>query len=388
MSRAVYIFLLAVLLALPNVTASSSSITDEDRLRITLSYPAEVKAGTCFTLTLHTTFLGSLDVSLLRLTVVYVAGSTSTNLLVDNVIPTLTSYVSGNVISKTYNICVPSTTLVSPVITATVFANYTRAPSTFKTLTHSWQLAVVRDRTYSEVLTSLAQAESHINTLRQTIDELRARINTLSDQLERTRAQLERAVRESTELSVRLDEARREIRRLEERYSNLSAEYRALSDRYVGVVGDLRSLEALHRALQSEHAALSENYRQLLNDYRSLTNDYTALQSRFTQLQGLYQDLSTRHEDARRQIGFLQSQLDETRQSLQNLLQQYTILTGENALHRNIAYAEAFALVAVMSALASFAVTRRRKTSIQTTPALPPPPPPNPSQQEPSKNTQ
>jgi chromosome segregation ATPase len=154
-----------------------------------------------------------------------------------------------------------------------------------------------------------------------------------------------------------------------------------LNERYIAVVGDLRSLQSLHQSLQQEHAALSDNYRQLLDDYRRLTNDYTALQARYTQLQSLYENLSARHDDARRQIGLLQSQLEETRASLQNLQQQYSLLSGENSLHRNIAYAQGFALAGVASALATVAATRRgRKTAYRTAPALPPPPPPPPEE--------
>jgi|GEM_PF-918593 len=380
MVRAVFPFLLAGLLFMPYVLADGfSSFTDDGRLKITLSYPAEVKSGTCFTIVFQTTFLGSVTVERLRLTVTYVSGSGSVNLLTDTFVSALTAFSSGDVISRTYSLCVPSAYSGDPVVKATVYANYTRE-TLFQPMTHSWHLAVVRGKTYDEIVSSLAQAESLIQSLRRTIDELRTQINTLSNQLDN-------ALRENTALSTRLDEARKENARLEQKYANLTAEYRALSERYTAVVGDLRSLEALYQSLRSEHTALSESYRQLLNDYRNLTADYTSLQGRYTQLQGLYQDLSKRHEDARQQIGFLQSQLDETRASLQNLLQQYSFLSGENSLHRSIAYAQGLALVGVASALATVAVTRKgKKHATQQTPALPPPPPPPP--EEASKNPQ
>jgi chromosome segregation ATPase len=109
----------------------------------------------------------------------------------------------------------------------------TPATTLFQPLTHSWHLSIVRSRTYDEVASSLAQAESLINSLRQTIEGLRNEINTL-------KAQLERALRENTALSTRLEEAGREIERIGARYANLSAEYRALNERYIAVVGDLR----------------------------------------------------------------------------------------------------------------------------------------------------
>jgi predicted nucleic acid-binding Zn-ribbon protein len=374
MARAVFTLLLAALIFIPYALGEGfSSFTDDGRLKITLYYPAEVKSGTCFTLVFQTTFLGSVTVDRLRLTVTYVSGSGSTTLLTDTLVSTLTGFVAGNVISKTYSICLPSAVSGDPVVSATVYANYTRE-TLFQPLTHSWHLSIVRSRTYDEVASSLAQAESLINSLRQTIEGLRNEINTL-------KAQLERALRENTALSTRLEEAGREIERIGARYANLSAEYRALNERYIAVVGDLRSLQSLHQSLQQEHAALSDNYRQLLDDYRRLTNDYTALQARYTQLQSLYENLSARHDDARRQIGLLQSQLEETRASLQNLQQQYSLLSGENSLHRNIAYAQGLALAGVASALATVAATRRgRKTAYRTAPALPPPPPPPPEE--------
>jgi hypothetical protein len=179
MARAVFTLLLAALIFIPCALGEGfSSLTDDGRLKITLYYPAEVKSGTCFTLVFQTTFLGSVTVDRLRLTVTYVSGSGSTTLLTDTPVSTLTGFVAGNVISKTYSVCLPSAVSRDPVVSATVYANYTRE-TLFQPLTHSWHLSIVRSRTYDEVASSLAQAESLINSLRQTIEGLRNEINTL-----------------------------------------------------------------------------------------------------------------------------------------------------------------------------------------------------------------
>jgi hypothetical protein len=72
MGRAVFTLLLAALIFIPYALGEGfSSFTDDGRLKITLYYPAEVKSGTCFTLVFQTTFLGSVTVDRLRLTVTY-----------------------------------------------------------------------------------------------------------------------------------------------------------------------------------------------------------------------------------------------------------------------------------------------------------------------------
>ncbi|MCS6769870.1 MAG: hypothetical protein NZ570_05485 [Candidatus Caldarchaeum sp.] len=366
------IVLLVGLLLAPAVAQGDgfSSIIDGGRIKISLSYPAEVKLGTCFSLQFQATFLSSVAVERMRLTVQYVSEAGTVTILSDTIVGSITSFPSGTIISKTYSVCVPAAVRRDPLVVAVFYANYSRG-AMFEPLTHNWMLAVVRDRTYQEVLNQLADAENRLASLRRTVEELQSQVNTL-------RTQLEQALRESTRLSTSLEEARREYGRLEARYQTLSNEYKALNDRYTNTLGELRALQALYESLQRENRALSENYRSLLSDYRNLTREFTALQASYSQLQTLYENLSNRHDAARQQIGVLQSQLDETKASLQDLRLQYVSLSGENALHRNLAYVQAFILVGVAAWLASLAVSRRLRKSRVNMHALPPPPPPPP----------
>ncbi|MEM2334145.1 MAG: hypothetical protein QXR26_08725 [Candidatus Caldarchaeum sp.] len=346
-----------------------SSVVDDGRLKISLSYPPEVKTGTCFSLVFQTTFISSVTVDRLKLTVTYVTEAGNIILLSDTIISSLTSFDAGNILTKTYAICVPAAVRRDPLLTANVYINYTRG-SSYEPLTHNWMLAVVRNRTYNELLDELSRAENLITSLRNTVSELQSQINAL-------RARLEEALQESARLSSRLENARNELERMNARYEMLSKEYKDLNERYLDTVGELRALQALYQSLKNENAALSENYRMLLSDYRNLTREFTALQASYTQLQSLYYNLSNRHEAAKQNIGYLQSQLDETRSMLQDLQLRYSMLSGENTLHRNLAYLQAFLLVGLATGLTSVAAARRSRRQTWTErPALPPPPPP------------
>uniref|UniRef100_A0A7J3VTZ8 Uncharacterized protein n=1 Tax=Caldiarchaeum subterraneum TaxID=311458 RepID=A0A7J3VTZ8_CALS0 len=372
MKRTRAALVLAALLLIPSTVGADgySSIVDNGRIKISLSYPAEVKIGSCFPLVLQTTFLGSVSVQRLRLTVVYVSEAGSTTLLNDVIISSLTSFSPGNVVSKTYSVCVPSAVRRDPLVSAVVFVNYSRG-MVFEPLTHEWMLAVVRDRTYPELLNELANAERSLSSLRRAVEELQSQVSSL-------RSRLEDLLRENVRLSTSLEEARREYGRLEDRYEALSIDYKALNERYVNVLGDLRALQTLYESLLKENTGLNENYRSLLSDYRNLTREFTALQASFTQLQVLYNSLSDRHDGARQQIGYLQSELEAARASLRDIQLQYAVLTGENSLHRNLAYAQAFVLVVVATGMASVFVSRRIRKNRPHFQALPPPPPPPP----------
>ncbi len=366
------VLVLIAFLLLPAVVYADgfSSIIDDGRVEITLSYPVEVKTGTCFTLVFQTTFLETVTVDTLKLTVTYISQEGSTILLSDTLVGTLTTFNEGQIL-KTYVVCVPPFPRIDPLITATVYANYTR-DVTFQQLTHYWTIAVVRNRTYNELQAALANAENLIAYLRSTIEDLQNQVNVL-------KARLEEALRESARLSTSLEEARRELERFDARYRKLYEEYRALNEKYIDTVSELRSLESLYQSLIRENAALSENYRILLSDYRNLTSEFTALQASYTQLQSLFDNLSDRHEAAKQQIGYLQSQLDETRAMLQDLQLRYNVLSGENTLHRNLAYIQAFALVGVVAGIASIVASRRLRKAAPgfqppAQPQLPPPP--------------
>ncbi|MEM4189606.1 MAG: hypothetical protein QW544_03715 [Candidatus Caldarchaeum sp.] len=374
MNKALIALLLVLIVMLP-ITALGdgfSSIVDDGRLKISLSYPPEVKIGSCFSLVFQTTFIGPVTVDRLKLSVTYVTEAGSTVLLSDTIISSLISFNPGNVLTKTYSVCVPSAPRIDPLLTANVYINYTRGAS-YEPLTHGWMLAVVRNRAYNELVDDLARAQNLITSLQNTVSDLQNQINRL-------RARLEEALRESAGLSASLEEARAEIQRLNARYEMLSKEFKELNQKYLDTVGELRALQAVYDSLRKENAALSDNYRVLLNDYRNLTGEFTALQASYTQLQSLYNELSSRHEAAKQNIGYLQSQLDQTRAMLQDLQLRYNMLNGENTLHRNLAYAQAFLLVGVATGLTTFAASRRwRKETQMEMPALPPPPPPPPA---------
>jgi len=366
----ILIFSITVSLVYPAFADGFSSIVDDSWLKISLSYPYEVKTGSCFTVIFQTTYLGSVTVSELRVKITYVSEVGSTTLLSDTLVAAPTSFTSGDVISKTYSICLPSTIRLDPSITGVVFANYTR-DGAYRPLTHMWQMAVVRARTYNEVLNELTRAENQIRVLNAEIERLQSEITKLQ-------SRLEEALRESSALSAKLEEARREYSSLEKNYESLSNEYKALNERYLDTVSELKSLQTLHQSLQEQFRALSENYRLLLHDYRNLTNEYTSLQASFNQLQTMYDVLTNRHESAKQQIGYLQSQLDEARALIQDLKLRYETLNNENNLHRSLAYLQAFTLVAVATGMASAIITRKvRGKSRETPPALPPPPPPS-----------
>ncbi|MCS7133788.1 MAG: hypothetical protein NZ921_03205 [Candidatus Caldarchaeum sp.] len=371
MKRASIPMFLLVLLIMPSALGDGfSSVVDEGKLKISLSYPVEVRVGSCFTVSFQVTFLSSISVSKLRLTLTYVTEAGSTTILSDTIINTPTSFMSGNVITKAYTVCIPTAVRRDPLVTATVFANYTR-DGTYKPLTHNWYLATVRNRTYEDIERDLAQAQNQISTLQRNINDLQNEINRL-------RTRIEEILWEAGRLASSLESSRREYERLEQRFQNLSNEYRILNERYVSTLGDLRSLQALYENLRRENTALMENYRQLLSDYRNLTKEFNMLQASYNQLKTIHENLSSRHEEAKRQIGYLQSQLDQTNRELGEIRLRYKLLGEENILHRNLMFAEAFIILGLVTAVVTYALSRRTRKLSQTFPALPPPPPPPP----------
>ncbi|MDJ0272558.1 MAG: hypothetical protein QXN23_03700 [Candidatus Caldarchaeum sp.] len=365
--RGFVLSLLMLVLLLPLAAADGfSSLVDDARLKVVLNYPVEVRLGDCFTLVLQVTFLGDVDVDKMWLKVSYTSEAGTTTLLQDNLVSTPTFYPTGSNIVKTYSLCIPNVQRRDPLVTATFYANYTRETA-YQPLTHTWHIAAVRTRTYQDLLNDLNRAQEQINQLRTTIQTLETEINRL-------RTRLEEALNTAATLMTRLNSSREEIHRLEQRLQTMSDEYRQLNDRFVSTVGELKALQATYETLRRENEALSTSYQQLLHDYRNLTREYSMLQASFNQLHELYEGLVGRHESAKQQIGYLQSQLDETSRELADLRLRYSLLSDENLLHRNIAYAEAFLILAAVVAAASYGLSRRRM--LRSPPALPPPPPP------------
>ncbi|GBC69321.1 Chromosome partition protein Smc [archaeon HR01] len=374
--RGVEFIALVVVLALLPLAAYAdgySSIVDNGRIKFSLHYPAEVKIGSCFTLTFQTTIMDSINIERLKLTVTYVSDAGSTNILSDTIISSTTSFTAGDTINKAYSICVPRTAARDPVVVASLFANYTRDGGA-EPLTHNWMLAVARERTYDELVRELAEARSSINSLQTEVNNLRAEATAL-------RGRVDSLGREIARLETLLAVSEQDYDELKARYENLDTEFKALNERYLRTLGDLQNLQARYDELGRENQALSANYDKLLESFNSLSDDFKALQASYSQLNTVYQELRDRHEAAKQQIGMLQQQLDDTRKSYDLLQLSYSSLSQENAMTRNLALAQALGLAGISSAAASIFLTKRRgRQKPSTTPSLPPPPPPPPGQ--------
>jgi AbrB family looped-hinge helix DNA binding protein len=347
---------------------------DDGRIKFSLSYPAEVKIGSCFTLRFQTTILDSIDIEKLRLTVTYINDAGSTTILSDTIISSTASFTAGDTIVKVYSICVPRTAVRDPVVVASLFANYTRDGGA-EPLTHNWLLAVARDRTYDELVRELADARSSINSLQSEVNNLRAEAVALRDRIDSLNRELAR-------LETLLAASKENYDELQGRYERLDAEFKALNERYLRTLGDLQNLQARYDELSRENKALSDNYDKLLESFNSLSDDFKALQASYSQLNTTYQELRDRHEAAKQQIGVLQQQLDDARRSYDLLQLSYNSLSQENIMTRNLALAQALGLVGISSAAASIFLTRRRVRQPPGPAPIPTPTPPPPSSQQ------
>jgi len=339
-----------------------SSMLDDEILKFSLSYPAEVRIGSCFQLVFEVTALkDNVGIDEIRLTVIFVHDSTSTTLL-DKVIASDTTLKKDKDIFSIFSICVPRRVAADPSIFAVLFANYTRDGSDYKPLTNRWLLAIAREKTYDQLAAELDNARRTIRDLRITVAELRDEIDRLRREIHRLENMLEDARLEIARLEEELSNADDRYQQLKQDYEKLSGEYEELSLLYAETTAELKALQESYDRLSGEKDALARDYNNLLRDYRSLTEDYTALQASYNLLKETYDNLSKRHESAVKQIGQLQSQLDDAKQEYRMLLMNYESLNRENALTRSIAFMQAFVLVAVAAIVSAAYYLRRRRT--------------------------
>ena len=364
--------MLLLLAAYPVNAQGFSSVIDDSNLRVSVSYPPEVKIGTCFQLVVEATALVSnVDIDDLRITVKYITGSTPQILLDVLVVDNVNDFTST---SQIYLVCVPTTSATDPTIVAELRAIYTVAGSP-KNLNNNWFLAVARQKTYVEVATELQNALDTIDMLNDQINSLNNQINSLRAQVNRLQALLDEANDEINILRTRLQHANARIAELEaqlqarigqynqlkQQYDKLTKEFEELNRQYRQALENLASLQTKYEDLRARHEQLNQNYNKLLEDYRRLTNDYAALQSSYQLLSENYENLKERHDAALKQVGQLQSQLETAKQDYQALLMNYNSLKNENQLTRSIVFAQAAGLVGIAAAASTLYYLRRRR---------------------------
>ena len=347
MSKPWYILTLLLTLALfiPSIHAEAFTMSINDNsVKIELSYPTEVKPGTCFSIRVVVTALTAVSDLDVHLKVVYHAGA-STRTLYDDYLVTSFTGGPGLVYSGVLTLCPPST--LGTLVSAKIEANYADG-----SLFQEFYMASVRSKYYSELVSELNAAQStisvlqsEVSSLRDTIDTLELEVNELRDEVSELNALVDRLELENeylkhnltsvealnARLNMELSKVEGELSSVRRSYLNLSSEYAILQDRYSSL-------------LKSEES-LRHKYENLSADYNSLSKEYAMLTALYEELKKTHQDLQTKYEKALEKIGSLQESLKESEEGYKALSQQYAVASWERTVVIWVAIAQAAGIV-------------------------------------------
>lgn len=336
-------------LSLDSVQASNfiSSVHD-DRLTVTLTYPAEVKRGSCFQVRVEA--FAHEPLSKLNLTVRLELRSGETVIvLLSAPVVTLWSGSPGPVVNTHVGACVTTSHPIG-VIVARLYFEYLHSGTEFN-LTNLFQMSFVRDQTYEELAALLSSAASEVNSLRNALNEAMRTIGSLTEEVRRLRSELERS---RTEVAALL----REKSELESRLHSLNALYERLRRDYESLQSSHERLLREHAALQSAEASLRRSYEELVKAHRDLQRDFASLQEAYARLReehstlrALHEDLRARHErlsaayeESVRTAGSLRGALEEKARQVEVLTAMLDGALRERAIFSNIVIGQALGL--------------------------------------------
>ncbi|MEN3047535.1 MAG: AbrB/MazE/SpoVT family DNA-binding domain-containing protein [Candidatus Caldarchaeales archaeon] len=343
--------MLAVALALSLNPAEASnfiSSVHDDRLTVTLTYPAEVKRGTCFQVRVEAFAHEPLSKLNLTVRLELRSGATVIGLLSAPVV-TLWSGSPGPVVNTHVGACV-ATSHPTGVIVSKVEFEYLHSGSEFN-LTNLFQMAFVRDRTYEELAALLGSATSEVDSLRNALNEAMRTIGSLTEEVRRLRSELERSRAEVAALQREKSELENRLNALNALYEGLRREYESLRMNHERLLRD-------HAALQNAEASLRRSYEELVKAHRDLQGDFATLQEAYAKLReehstlrALHEDLRTRHErlgaayeESVRTAGSLRGALEEKARQVDVLTAMLEGALRERAIFSNIVIGQALGL--------------------------------------------
>lgn len=357
---ALAVLLLTPLLSVAYADEGYIALVEDSNLKISVTYPPEVKVGSCFNLRFQADAFSNMTIDDLRLKVVYYYNGGSEVLYDENLVDSL--YVErGWVLTKTISICVSRHKVVDPFLEARVDAEYQLESLETRELSHEWYMSIVREETYEELQEELESANEKVESLERQVDELLEEIDALMARLD--------------DLQEQFSELNTSHQTLLENYNSLQDQYNKLEEKYNELNEEYRQALVEYERLRTQHEQLSLTYQQLSSNYQSLLSDHQETLSQLSQLKAVYQDLEQRynelkerHEAALTTIGGLQSNVEDLKSRLaekeeayQELEAMYNSAVNEGTLTRSVLYAQSAAVAGIGAGIMIFAFAKKKR---------------------------
>ncbi|MCS7094301.1 MAG: hypothetical protein NZ988_00620 [Thaumarchaeota archaeon] len=350
--------LLIVVLAFSVDTVYAStfiSSVHDDRLTVTLTYPAEVKRGTCFQVRVEVFAHEPLSHLNVTIKLELRSGATALTLLSSQVVNRWSGLPS-TVTNTLVGACV-TTSQPTGIIVARVYFEYLHSGDEFN-LTNFFQMSFVRDQTYEELATLYGSASSEVGNLRSALNEALRTIGSLTEEIRRLRSEVERQRAEIIALQ-------RERSELENRLNALSALYDRLRRAYEALESNHEKLIREHASLQTVESNLRKSYEELVRAHGALQTEFEKLREELTTLKALHDDLKSRHntlslahEESVRTIGTLRGALEERGRQIEVLNAMLDNALRERMVFSNVVIGQALGL----GGLGALYLMERRRT--------------------------
>lgn len=351
--------LAALVAASPADAEAYNTILEDGNIRVSLSYPPEVKFRACYTLRFDAQAFKDLQILEIRLTVkLYADGAVQ--VLHDSFLVSSLSVTGGWVYAKNIGVCIPAQQRPDPFLEGKIRVKY-MVGGQENSLLAEWYMSVVREMTYDELL-------SRLNEARREIREMEKKINHLQVLMDELRSRLESLSKSYSELSSA-------YRAIKDSHSKLQEEYSSLQDKYEGLLDDYRKLLVDYEKLRSSYSSLMSSYDLLKSNYDSMRRDHNTLLEEYHKLRGIhqtvtenYESIRSRYEDSVNTIGRLEAtikrledELRERQRQMNELNMVYTSVVNENTLTKSILYAQTAAIAGLGAGI--FIVNLMRKRS-------------------------
>ncbi len=336
-------------------------MVEDANLKISLNYPSEVRARSCFTVRFQASAFTDMTIDHIKLKIIYFYDSASTviynALLVDDL-----AVAAGWVETRTINICLPDEVRRDPFLEARIEARYIIDSET-RELSNEWFMAPVRDPTYNELRSRLDEARRRIRSLENQIEDLLGEIDNLMTRLDTLQAQLGNLAQAHESLS-------RSYENLQERYNALQQDYQALNEEYRSLLAEYEALRARFEDLSKTYGELSQDYQGLLRDHQETVGELRKLNEVYGELKAKYDGLREKHDAALTTIGSLEnkvkeleSQLAEKEAENMELRAMYNSALNEGNIARSILYAQSAAVAGIGAGV--LLLTRRRRGRVE-----------------------
>ncbi len=334
-----------------------TALVEDANLKISLNYPSEVKARSCFTVRFQASAFTDMTIDHIKLKITYFYDSAS-NVIYNALLVDDLAVSSGWVDTRTINVCLPDEVRRDPFLEARVEARYI-IDSEVRELSNEWFMAAVRDPTYAELASRLDEARRRIRSLENRIADLLNEIDDLMTQLDRLQEQLGSLAQAHETLS-------RSYENLQERYNVLQQDYQSLNEEYRSLLAEYEALRARFEDLSKTYGELSQDYQALLRDHQETVGELRKLNEVYGELKSRYEGLREKHDAALSTIGSLENKVSELESQLaekeaenMELRAMYNSALNEGNVARSILYAQSAAVAGVGAGI--LLLTRRRR---------------------------